>query len=145
MNSVETVFKSIVSTWDAEPAAIAERPWKGLFKVTFVDTGNHAEVAIKCVLRLNAVLIEGKGRSPEFPRLGSPADREFTLTGSRTGQRVVFDLWFGGSVASQPFACEGILNDIEDHIAGTWSFSCYSPDTCGCRGGHGKFRMEQCR
>jgi hypothetical protein len=145
MFSVETTVRSIVSPSQADPVAIPERPWKGHFAVTFIDTGNRAEVKVKCVVRLSDTLIEGKGRSSGFPRNGSPQDREFTLTGSRNGKRVVFDLWFGGSVASQPFASAGVMNDAEDQITGTWSFSCYSPDTCGCSGGHGKFQMEQCR
>lgn len=145
MSSVTESLERITSTWHADPAAIPERPWKGHFDVTFVDTGNTAEVEVKSVLRLTGALIEGRGRSPEFPRNGSDSDREFTLTGSRKGSRVVFDLWFGGIAARSAFTCEGVLNEAEDYIEGTWSYACFNPETCGCRGGHGKFQMEQCR
>ena len=113
--------------------------WEGRLKGRRGIARNHA-VFIKADIRFPAGVIEGRGVAPEFPT--SEPGSLFDLDGALSGQAADFALYFlASTVRRSPFTCTGKLDGKQKNLRGSWSFTCFNPDTCGCEGGGGDFHF----
>ncbi len=103
-----------------------------------------------CVMRLEAQIdfnrhsIEGVGRAVNFPSDVPSSHAELTLSGSCSLETVMFEIWFSGTpYGHQPFCGAGTLGNDGREMSGDWSVACLTPDSCGCNGGGGTFRLKR--
>lgn len=98
------------------------------------------EVAIDVEMRLVSGLVEGEGRSPNFPK-PQPNSR-FALDGSVAGRKVEMALWFEAERVSHiPFLLTGEVDAEARCITGDWTCACFQPESCACGGSRGTFRL----
>ena len=108
--------------------------------------GNHgapkgSTIRVKAQIGFDGSLIEGVGRAVNFPADATP---ELALSGTRESDAVCVQVWFNGEpFGHQPFVCSGELTSDGREMAGDWSVACQNPDTCGCKGGGGRFRLKR--
>ena len=58
------------------------------------------------------------------------------------GQSAEFVMHFeADTVRRSPFTCAGKLDGNQKSLRGSWSVTCFNPDSCGCEGGGGDFNF----
>jgi hypothetical protein len=76
----------------------------------------------------------------------SPGDFGFEtdVDGMRSPESVEMQVHiFGAPVRLQPMACTGLSSVDETRYEGTWTMPCLDPESCGCDGSDGKFRLSE--
>jgi hypothetical protein len=116
--------------------------WEGPFEVSVGGDAND-NFRIKAMIGFHGELLEGSG----FLHLEDEDEGgEVTLTGTRIGGGVSFEIWFtDANDARTPFVCVGALSADEQAMDGSWTFACFDPENCGCDGGAGNFRLTRVR
>lgn len=119
-----------------------ERTWEG--KMLGVSgSSRRANIGLKASLGFHGGLVEGRGRTPDFPSR-TPNGSGFEVTGTVFNGAVQFDVWFDAPIARRtPFVCTGTINDDMTVIEARFSVDCFSPNTCGCGGGTGTLQLKR--
>lgn len=114
--------------------------WEGVFELN--ADGDQFSFNVIARLVFQGGLIEGAGNASLVggTALAAPA---FTLSGERAGESVVFRFWFDEDMLGHPFECSGTLDAEERVMDGAWAYHCVDPQSCGCSGGWGPFRLER--
>ena len=67
-----------------------------------------------------------------------------TVSGAQTDDAVQLSIWFDGTeLANFPIECDGVIDPDERLILGAWKTPCVEPDTCGCDGGGGSYKLHR--
>lgn len=113
--------------------------WEGRLKGKRGAARKHTVFAL-AQLRFVGGVMEGAGVTPEFP--SSAPGSSFALDGRLSGSSADFAILFEAEgIRSSPFICTGALDAESRNLRGKWEFTCFSPDTCGCKGGGGDFHF----
>jgi hypothetical protein len=125
------------------PALSPEHYWEGEFTGAR-GAAQNCTIGVKAQIGFHGHLIEGAGRAVTFPAEFSDTDASFSLSGVLSFDSVSFQLWFGASqIRHEPFIGSGMLSSDGREIGGDWSVQCFDPETCGCEGGGGVFRLKR--
>jgi hypothetical protein len=101
-----------------------------------------ALIEVRAMLSFTGGVLVGRGASPNFPYDDPGAN--LTMEGAVGVAGVSFDLVIDrGVFAARTFVCDGAINTAEDEISGGFAISCLYPESCGCKGGAGSFRLNK--
>jgi hypothetical protein len=127
-----------------EPAIVLARApnWEGELD-GLKGAAKGSTIRVKARLGLDYAMVEGEGRAVNLSAGRNHADG-FSVSGVLAGAAVELQLFFSGEpFGRQPFICTGTLSEDGREMAGDWSLACLNPDTCGCKGGGGSFRLKR--
>jgi hypothetical protein len=126
---------------DGTPELGREHHWEGTF------TGNSGAAAGKSFrmiahMAFHGTLIEGRGALSAGDVSLPDAQLEATLSGTLEDGTVRLEMWWSHpDTLREAFHCDGVLAVDQRVIEGSWSVACFYPDTCGCGGSGGTFRL----
>jgi CDGSH-type Zn-finger protein len=99
-------------------------------------------IEVRAMLSFTGGVLIGCGASANFPYDDPGA--HISIDGSAGAAGVSFDLVIErGVFAAKSFICDGVINAAEDEISGGFAIGCLYPESCGCKGGGGSFRLTK--
>jgi hypothetical protein len=100
------------------------------------------EVQLAIEMRVVGAVVEGEGRSPNFPK-PQPGAR-FVMDGAMEDGVADMTLWFDNDLVSKtPFILSGVIDPDGMRISGSWTCGCFQPETCTCGGARGTFELKR--
>jgi hypothetical protein len=133
-----TVAKLLATT----PALGPEHIWEGALTGASGSASTWT-LNVRAHIAFHGGLIEGRGCIAEPPAIDGAVDT-FSLVGTRHGDVVAFAIWLDTAALSHvPIETTGHLSADGLTMAGAWTVGCFYPDSCGCTGGGGTYRLEQ--
>lgn len=128
---------------DRAPALDHEHHWEGEY-FGHHGSASGSTVAVKARLAFHGEVIDGAGRLIDGLNDVLDGKYGFDVDATRVADVVELHLWFEAEVlARAPFVCTGLLTGDGREISGDWTVGCFDPDTCGCDGGGGTFRLKR--
>ena len=125
------------------PAPGFEHHWEG-------ELAGSSGAAVGCNIKLKAsmafhgALVDGRGRFANVGAGVTDAQATLSISGTLEADVISLRLWSASAELGRvPFEAAGKLECGGREMGGAWSVTCFNPDTCGCTGGGGTFRLKR--